>query len=171
MMDGAKAAGFDIQLDYVGIADVEEALDRVRRRVAQGGHSVPEADVRRRFEASLANLPEAIAKADRTTVYVNSIVGKSHRLVAKLSHVAYQFAEDPPAWATVAAYDAAALAHEAAVTIAEANRWMIRALEAAEAGGVDADTIARIRKEGLKQDLGQTLAARREPDCDDGRQP
>ena len=34
------------------------AIDRVRRRIELGGHSVPEADIRRRYHRGLANFFE-----------------------------------------------------------------------------------------------------------------
>ena len=53
----AAAAGFDVSLFYFAAPDVDTCLARVARRVAEGGHDVAEADVRRRFARSLANLP------------------------------------------------------------------------------------------------------------------
>lgn len=38
----AKAAGFYVQLFFVGIDDPQTNIDRVRLRVAQGGHDVPQ---------------------------------------------------------------------------------------------------------------------------------
>jgi len=44
-----RHAGYSVGLVYLRLANVEMSLDRVRRRVAAGGHDVPEATVRRRF--------------------------------------------------------------------------------------------------------------------------
>lgn len=52
----AQAAGYRVNLLYFAVQDVETCLDRIARRVSEGGHDVPEADVRRRFTRSLANL-------------------------------------------------------------------------------------------------------------------
>ncbi|MBE9020005.1 zeta toxin family protein, partial [Chroococcidiopsidales cyanobacterium LEGE 13417] len=60
MMAEAKQNGWLINLIYVGVASVETSIDRVAQRVAQGGHNVPEEDIRRRYTRSLANLPIAI---------------------------------------------------------------------------------------------------------------
>lgn len=51
-----RARGYLVELIYIRLADVETALARVARRVSFGGHNIPEADVRRRFNRSLANL-------------------------------------------------------------------------------------------------------------------
>ncbi len=50
------ARGYDIHLVYVALRSPRLAVARVRRRVKSGGHSVPEAVVRRRFRRSAANL-------------------------------------------------------------------------------------------------------------------
>lgn len=51
-----KAAGYRIHLFYLWLPDAELAIRRVRERVLKGGHTVPEADIRRRFNRGLANL-------------------------------------------------------------------------------------------------------------------
>ncbi len=49
----AREAGYEIELHYLWISGVEQAIARVRRRVRLGGHAVPIADIRRRFGRSL----------------------------------------------------------------------------------------------------------------------
>jgi len=51
-----QANGYSILLIYLRLADVNVSLDRIRRRVAAGGHDIPELTVRRRFHRSLVNL-------------------------------------------------------------------------------------------------------------------
>ena len=51
-----KAAGFRLHLLYLWIPSPELALLRIRDRVENGGHNVPERDVRRRFGRTLGNL-------------------------------------------------------------------------------------------------------------------
>lgn len=48
-----KAAGYRFVLHYFELPSADYAIERVRRRVAHGGHAVPEATIRRRFERSL----------------------------------------------------------------------------------------------------------------------
>jgi predicted ABC-type ATPase len=56
LMERLIAAGYVIDLTYLWLPSVEDALDRVRFRVErQGGHYVPPEDVRRRFYRSLIN--------------------------------------------------------------------------------------------------------------------
>jgi predicted ABC-type ATPase len=51
-----KRIGYRIELFYLWIPSADFAVQRVKDRVSQGGHSVPEKDVRRRFARGLRNL-------------------------------------------------------------------------------------------------------------------
>lgn len=48
-----KAAGYRIDLIYLALPTVEDSIARVAKRVLQGGHDIPEARLRRRFDLSL----------------------------------------------------------------------------------------------------------------------
>ncbi len=50
-----RADGYTVKLIFLSLATPEEAITRVKSRVNQGGHDVPEAVIRRRFNASLRN--------------------------------------------------------------------------------------------------------------------
>ncbi|MEM1193237.1 MAG: zeta toxin family protein [Pseudomonadota bacterium] len=66
----AKAIGYSIHIHYIQLACVERSIDRVRQRVASGGHDIPESDLRRRFSRSVANFEKRYrALADEWTVY------------------------------------------------------------------------------------------------------
>jgi predicted ABC-type ATPase len=52
----ARANGYRIELNYLWLPTAALAIRRVRQRVRKGGHSVPEADIRRRFVRSLKHL-------------------------------------------------------------------------------------------------------------------
>jgi predicted ABC-type ATPase len=94
----AKAAGFKVNVVYVGINSPRGAMGRIRERVARGGHDIPLPDVARRFERSQANLPRALELSDRAFVLDNS--GRRYRLLLTLErgqtrHVSVNL----PAWA------------------------------------------------------------------------
>jgi predicted ABC-type ATPase len=55
-ISGWRESGYRIDLVYVRLPDVEASIARVAHRVRMGGHDVPEADLRRRFDRSLAIL-------------------------------------------------------------------------------------------------------------------
>jgi predicted ABC-type ATPase len=101
MMGDARNRGFEILLVYIGTADVEINLARIRNRVLAGGHDVPEQDVRRRYRRSFENLPMAIKRADHAILFDNS-TENGYRLLAILSSVENQWFEPKPAWVTFA---------------------------------------------------------------------
>ena len=101
-MEAAGEAGYRIVLHYVSVNSPDQALVRIRNRVALGGHDVPKADVRRRFARSQANLPVAIARADEALFYDNTDPGMPHREVAMLKGVTWWTAARLPIWAAAA---------------------------------------------------------------------
>ena len=68
-----RAAGYDIGVIFLSLPSVDLALARIRARVAQGGHDIPEAVVRRRFGRGLQNFERIYKKlVDSWVVYDNS---------------------------------------------------------------------------------------------------
>ena len=55
LLEHAKRSGYTIHLFYLWVPDPDLAIARVRDRVENGGHDVPEADVRRRYARTLQN--------------------------------------------------------------------------------------------------------------------
>ncbi|WP_223200050.1 zeta toxin family protein [Paenibacillus sp. 37] len=55
-IEQAKKAGFEINLYYLGLKNVEYHIERVEMRVRNGGHHNPEEDIRRRYDRSIALL-------------------------------------------------------------------------------------------------------------------
>jgi predicted ABC-type ATPase len=55
LLDAAQA-GAPVRIFYVGLASVEQHVERVRRRVARGGHDIPEKRIRVRYDSSRKNL-------------------------------------------------------------------------------------------------------------------
>lgn len=68
----AKRHGFEIRLIYVLVDSVERQLERIRLRVAKGGHDVPADKVAERRSRSLAQLNWFFWAADEAWVYDNS---------------------------------------------------------------------------------------------------
>ncbi len=58
---------------YFWLRSPDLAVERVARRVASGGHSIPEADIRRRYERGLKNLQQLyLPICDSWITYDNS---------------------------------------------------------------------------------------------------
>jgi predicted ABC-type ATPase len=76
------------------------SITRIRHRVSEGGHSVPDADARRRYARSLANAARALQQVDIARFYDNS--GEGHRLVlvAEGGTIVWR-AEQLPQWLTL----------------------------------------------------------------------
>ena len=70
----AQAAdkGAEVHVLYIGLASTELHIARVRARVRAGGHDIPEADIRRRYEHSRLNLVHLLPKLASLRVYDNS---------------------------------------------------------------------------------------------------
>ncbi len=64
-----RTGGYRIEPYDMSVESVDQALDRIRTRVALGGHSVPKTDAWRRFARSLAKLPAGIARVDGTRLF------------------------------------------------------------------------------------------------------
>ncbi len=99
MMLDAHRRGFEVVLVYIGTDSVEKNLGRIRDRVLAGGHDVPEMDVRRRYQRSLANLSVAVKRADHTILFDNS-TEEGYRLIAILSPTENQWLNPRPVWAS-----------------------------------------------------------------------
>jgi len=56
MFKRLKARSYSMHLFYLWLPSVDLAIQRVADRVRQGGHNIPESDIRRRFSKSLHNL-------------------------------------------------------------------------------------------------------------------
>ncbi|MEO6624958.1 MAG: zeta toxin family protein [Burkholderiaceae bacterium] len=48
-----RAAGYKVELFFLGLPTADFAVQRVAERVRQGGHDIPEATIRRRFHSGL----------------------------------------------------------------------------------------------------------------------
>ncbi|MBU4262044.1 MAG: zeta toxin family protein [Proteobacteria bacterium] len=55
LIPGWRQDGYIVKLFFLRLASPELALARVRQRVLEGGHNVPEPTIRRRFAAGLRN--------------------------------------------------------------------------------------------------------------------
>jgi predicted ABC-type ATPase len=51
-----RAGGYRVVMFFLWLPNVEMAVARVRKRVAEGGHDVADEDIRRRFTAGIQNL-------------------------------------------------------------------------------------------------------------------
>ncbi|MBI1829999.1 MAG: zeta toxin family protein, partial [Planctomycetes bacterium] len=100
----AKAAGYEIELRYIGVATPDLAVSRVEDRVAQGGHGFDSTYVRNTYISSLKNLPEAVRLADRASVLDNSKLFEPRNMLNYEGSLKQTLREnETPAWVKDAA--------------------------------------------------------------------
>ena len=71
-LNNAKQNGFSTHLIYVGLNSAELAVERVKSRVAKGGHGVDRDLIFKRYTRSIKNLSKLIREFDEVTLYDNS---------------------------------------------------------------------------------------------------
>jgi predicted ABC-type ATPase len=68
-----RQAGYHVKLIFLSLPSADMAVMRVAARVAQGGHDVPQAVIRRRFDAGQRNFRERYRQlVDAWNLYDNS---------------------------------------------------------------------------------------------------
>jgi len=102
LMEDARHHRFTVQLLYIGIEDVQTAIDRIAVQVTRGGHHIPAIDVRRRYNRSLGHLRAEIERADRVML-IDNTPEQGPRKVLEIDHGhTTVHATDMPRWVTVA---------------------------------------------------------------------
>ncbi len=78
LLERALASGIEVRIWYVGLTTPELHLARVRARVTKGGHDIPEAQIRARYDSSRLNLIHLVPKLTELRVYDNSTEADPH---------------------------------------------------------------------------------------------
>ena len=82
LLHRALSEKMEVRIWYVGLATPELHIARVRSRVAAGGHDIPEARIRERYESSRLNLVDLMPKLTELRVFDNSEEGDPRRGIA-----------------------------------------------------------------------------------------
>lgn len=69
----AAEAGLKVKIWYAGLESVELNLARVKARVANGGHDIPEIHIRKRWDGSRRNLIKLLPHLHSLRLYDNSL--------------------------------------------------------------------------------------------------
>lgn len=72
-VERALAAGYFVRMYFVGTSDPAINVERIRKRVTEGGHDVPTDKIVARYHRSIANLQGVLPVVDRAYVFDNSI--------------------------------------------------------------------------------------------------
>jgi predicted ABC-type ATPase len=71
VVDMFRAKRYHIELIYICLESPSVAIERVKDRVAKGGHFVDEGTIRKRFESGLTLLDENFNKFDLVSIYLS----------------------------------------------------------------------------------------------------
>lgn len=96
-------AGYRVHVVYLWLPSPEFALARVRRRVAEGGHDIPERDVRRRWARSLVNFFDVYRPLADTWHLVDGTAARGAPPVADGVGSASSVVHDAATWDTITA--------------------------------------------------------------------
>ncbi len=72
LLQSALSAAIEVRIWYVGLRSAELHIARVRARVVKGGHDIPEARIRERYDRSRLNLIQLMPKLTELRVYDNT---------------------------------------------------------------------------------------------------
>lgn len=96
LFEKLKENGYKIDLYYVRLKNSDIALERIKSRVANGGHDIPAEKVRRRYEESRNNLEKVIPFCNSVSIFDNS---ESFRRLATIKEgKLIQKADKVPFW-------------------------------------------------------------------------
>ena len=79
----AVAAGYNVVLCFIGIADPETSEARIAMRVSQGGHDVPSEKLAGRFRRTIKNLKTAIQTLPIVLIFDNDNLADPFRRLAE----------------------------------------------------------------------------------------
>lgn len=82
----AHDAGFRIVVFHLALASADLAVARVAARIQEGGHPVPEAKIRQRFERNGPLIRKAALLADRAMVFDASVLNERPVALLELAH-------------------------------------------------------------------------------------
>jgi predicted ABC-type ATPase len=72
LLEDAVSRGIEVRVWYAGLSSPELHIARVRSRVQKGGHDVPEAKIRERYDSGRLNLIRLLPKLTALKLYDNS---------------------------------------------------------------------------------------------------
>jgi predicted ABC-type ATPase len=95
-----KAAGYQFHLVFLWLSSAEVAINRVRCRVREGGHNIPEETIRRRYERGVENFFRLFRPlANSWSLYDHSDPKKSRLIAEKCDTI--ETVHDPALWQAI----------------------------------------------------------------------
>lgn len=81
IIENARMHGYIVIVMHVGVDSPDLSVARVKGRVEEGGHDVPEEKVRSRYDRGQPLIRQAVLRADRGMVFDNSRLNEQPRQV------------------------------------------------------------------------------------------
>ncbi len=76
LLKSATEAGLAVRIWFVALSDAERHIARVKARVRQGGHDIPEDKIRARYDKSRSNLVDLLPVLSELRLFDNSFDGE-----------------------------------------------------------------------------------------------
>lgn len=98
-LNAARKAGYRIVVFHLNVVSADLAIARVKARVQEGGHPVPEAKIKERYERNQALIKAAVLMADYGAIYDTSALNAPPRLLTRVALGQQEkVSAHPPAW-------------------------------------------------------------------------
>lgn len=81
----AKNKGYEINLLYLWLKDEDLAVKRVAQRVSQGGHNIPEGDIRRRYKQGIKFVMKYYLPYADNALFIDNSIVNAQELIARKS--------------------------------------------------------------------------------------
>jgi predicted ABC-type ATPase len=79
----AQVQGYEIHLLFLWLSSPDLAVKRVAKRVAQGGHNIPENTIRRRYHAGLKNLIKHYLPLSDSALILDNSLNETNKVIAR----------------------------------------------------------------------------------------
>ena len=96
LIDKVREKNYKLHLFYVGVGSPDISKERIKKRVADGGHHIPNEVVDKRYKESLKNFEKILKKFDNVVVYDNSV--RFRTLLRIIDKKVIKIADNLPEW-------------------------------------------------------------------------
>ncbi|MFO1014924.1 MAG: zeta toxin family protein [Caulobacteraceae bacterium] len=101
LIEDAHDLGYRVTIYHVNVRDPDLSIERVAFRVSKGGHPVPEANIRARYDRNQPLIRNAVLMSERGFIFDNSVSGRAPRLlIAFKDGVVIKSFGPRPTWAS-----------------------------------------------------------------------
>ena len=97
-LKAAQATGYEVHLLFLWLSSPDLAVERVAKRVAQGGHHIPEDTIRRRYFAGLKNLIKYYLPLSDNALILDNSITESNKIIARKYAENCLKIEEPNIW-------------------------------------------------------------------------